>query len=327
MDQQEPKQIPRSRARKRTGFKTYLLIFLCIAVAGGLGFWYFSSPSLSTKALQKKSSPAETTATADKTPADSNPALQVSPDNQGTDKDAGTTIDIDEMKVEQSPSPEDQETDAQTGGGCDKRCGRIESFYSQLDEQAYVKAYKLSQPSEEHFRNLIVKLSQNPPVITRETDDLFTILKNTAHFFRIIGKNNIQLIKGILDQEKDSIEGILADYYAISNDPECLKKNMGIELPEKALYNYAGFFLNTMGGRLYLFRRDSFSRLPVSYYSILIIDQANRQGKNSDGIDIRPSITALISEIENTGNRLKLKDTYLDTLYELKERYPQEATQ
>ena len=94
-----------------------------------------------------------------------------------------------------------------------------------------------------------------------------------------------------------------------------------LTIPNDNLYDYAGFFLNTIGGRLYLFRRDSVSRMTVSYYAVLIIDKANRQGNSRLGIDLKPSIDSLIEEIENTGNNLKFKEEYLDTLYDLKEIY------
>ncbi len=38
---------------------------------------------------------------------------------------------------------------------------------------------------------LLQKLLDNPPVVIGETDDLFTLFQNTAHFFRILGKENI----------------------------------------------------------------------------------------------------------------------------------------
>jgi len=61
----------------------------------------------------------------------------------------------------------------------------------------------------------------------------------------------------------------------------------------------------------------------VNYYAILIVDRANQNGTNSHGIDLGPAITSLISEIENGGSQLKLRETYLDQLYALKEKYPE----
>lgn len=197
----------------------------------------------------------------------------------------------------------------------------MDRFYSHLDSQQYMRDFNLPELSKEYFSNLIQKLIDNPPIVTRETDDLFTLLKNTAHFFRVIGKKNILVLKGILDREKNSFETILKSFYQLTYKPEYLQKAYSITLDTTALYDYAGFFLHTMGGRLYLFRRDSTSRMAVSFYSILIIDRANDSGDSRHGIDIRPAIDSLIEEIENGGKNLQLRNSYLDTLYDLKEKY------
>lgn len=197
----------------------------------------------------------------------------------------------------------------------------LNDFYEHLDQQSYMKDFNLKEPSRIHFSNLLQKLIATPPVVANETDDLYTLLKNTAHFFRILGKENILILKGILDREKSSFENILKTFYRLTAYPEASAQEYSLILPKNALYDYAGFFLNTMGGRLYLFRRDSISRMAVSYYSILLIDNANDEGYNRYGVDIRPTIDSLIDEIEGTGNRLLLKEEYLDTLYDLKEKY------
>ncbi len=197
----------------------------------------------------------------------------------------------------------------------------LNTFYSHLDQQPYVKDFHLPESTKNHFSKLLQVLINNPPVITRETDDYFTLLKNTAHFFRVLGKDNIFFLKGILDREKDSFERILKIFYSLTDHPEFLKREYSLTIPKDNLYDYAGFFLNTIGGRLYLFRRDSASRMTVSFYAVLIIDKANRQGYSRLGIDLRPAIDSLIEEMENAGNKLKLKEEYLDTLFDLKEFY------
>ncbi len=197
----------------------------------------------------------------------------------------------------------------------------VHDFYSHLDNQNYLSSFNIPTSSEVHFTKLIKKLLNNPPVVSRETDDLFTILQNTAHFFRIIGKNNILLLKNILEGEKGSFESVLYNFYTLTTIANCPENNFSLSIPHSVLYDYAGFFLNTMGGRLYLFRRDSISRMTVSYYAVLIIDQANRIANNKHGIQLRNVINILISEIESTDNQLKLKETYLNTLYDLKVKY------
>ncbi len=204
---------------------------------------------------------------------------------------------------------------------CSEPAKQLDAFYSHLDKQAYIQAYKLQERSEVHFEKLIAKLLDNPPKVTRESDDLYTILRNTAHFFRISGKDNILMLKGILNSEKDSLEQILADYYFLVSTPECVHNKYAKNINDDALYEYACFFLNTMGGRLYLFRRDSESRMVVTYYAILLVDLANKQQNNRHGIALKPAINMLISEMETGGSQMKGAEEYLDILYDLKEEY------
>ncbi|WP_456473477.1 hypothetical protein [Desulfolithobacter sp.] len=202
---------------------------------------------------------------------------------------------------------------------CNELALRLRDFFTSLDKKEYIREFQLGKPSQDYFRDLAAKLLDNPPVVSREYDDLYTMLKNMAHFFRIIGKNNILLLKAIFDREGDRVEDVAADIYRFAT-LECKNNRFSFVLPLDKLYEYAGFFLNTIGGRSYLFRRDSQLRLLVNYYSTLIIDWANREDANRYGIDIRQVLPQLIREIE-TSNQLVYKETYLDKLYELREQY------
>ena len=204
---------------------------------------------------------------------------------------------------------------------CQEKSANIDGFFQHLDSRDYIQAFALGKKSSVYFPALIQRLVDKPPVVTGETSDLFTILQNTAHFFRIIGKKNILILKGILDREKATFEMVLADFYELTQQPQCLEKNFDLKITSESIYLYSGFFLNTMGGRLYLFRRDSMSRMVVNFYAILTIENANRQGRNKYGIEITSSVNGLIDEIESSKIDLKMRDYYLDTLYDLKEKY------
>jgi hypothetical protein len=217
-----------------------------------------------------------------------------------------------------SPVVQEQEINPQQQ--CEQLANDLNLFFSHLDNEAYIKEFNLNQSSLQYFSILTTKLLANPPVVTRESDDLYTILTNMAHFFRIIGQQNILLLKGILDRERDKIEDIAAELYKWTIVDQCRGDNFPITASLDKLYEYAGFFLNTMGGRSYLFRRDSRSRLLVNYYAILIIDQTNKEDMNRYGLDIRELIPRLIEEIEAT-NQLIYKEDYLDNLLDLQEEY------
>lgn len=334
MKDQSDKETPRSRVKK--GPNNIIYVVLALILVGVVGFYFYVQKSPSTPYNEDQT---ETNLTSDQT--GSSPG--VSSDLSSGDKTSGSgsetlgapsategifSPDLQSIETSgDSTASAEQQTDIANQGqpkteeDYKELIGEINSFYEHLDQQPYMQDFELKEPSKVHFSQLLQKLVDNPPVVSRETDDLFTLLKNTAHFFRILGKENIIILKGILDREKDSFESTLKTFYILTYQPEYLEKEYSLKIPFDALYDYAGFFLNTMGGRLYLFRRDSTSRLAVSYYAILVIDRANDEGSGYHGIDLKPAINSLIEEIENGGKRLRLKEEYLDKLYDLKEKY------
>jgi hypothetical protein len=215
---------------------------------------------------------------------------------------------------EVSPSPAEPDECLQTAD-------KILLFFEHLDGQNYVRDYGLNEATIDHFTGIINKLIANPPVVVRETDDLFAILKNMAHFFRVLGPRDILLIKDVLMHERELIEPTMALFYRWSKIVgRCDNKDIKIELPLAGLYEYAGYFLHTLGGQSYLFRRELFFRTLIRYYSILVIDRANSVDANRYGIDIRYTLDALIEEIQ--GNSfLENRKEYLENLIRLQEAY------
>lgn len=332
MSKEKKRRLSKSRAKK--GSKSFLLLAFAAVVIFIFGFYFYLhlSPSIHSSFRDNGSEDEGVQHNSVNTIAAKEDGVA------GRSPDSITIQQQHQSPQSLSSSGEEHDTDLRTSLllDTDTASGETEiapvrqyqylldelnQFYGHLDEQPYMKDFKLKEPSRDHFSKLIQKVVDNPPVVTRETDDLFTLLKNTAHFFRILGKDNILILKGILDREKESFEDVLQTFYNLTLHPEYLEDEYGITLPFDALYDYAGFFLNTMGGRLYLFRRDSTSRMAVSYYAILVVDRAGREGSEDHGIDLRPAIDFLIDEMETGGGRLRLRDEYLDTLYDLKEKY------
>ena len=340
MDEQKNKH--QTRVRPKRGSNTFPYVAITIVILLVIGFYFYMQKSVpnppinqatDTSAMEQENlpSPDPTTMSSiredgDLASTDSNtPKSQgvINPNDSltqdveskiysGVEPAASSAAETSSDSVQQSLPPKSNPQDL---------VAEINSFYTHLDQQPYMQGFGLKESSKQHFSKLLQKLVNNPPVVIRETDDLFTLLQNTAHFFRIIGKENINILKGILGNEQNSFEKILETFYALTYQPEVLKKEYSLSIPTDALTDYAAFFLNTMGGRLYLFRRDSTSRMVVSYYAIITIDRANLAGNGGHGIDIRPAIQSLIEEIENGGRRLQLREQYLDTLYDLQEKY------
>ena len=198
---------------------------------------------------------------------------------------------------------------------------KILLFFEHLDRQNYIREFTIKGSTLDHIAGIINKLMANPPVVVRETDDLFAILHNMAHFFRILGPKDILLIKDVLINDQELVEPTMALFYKWSEiEPECPDKELNINLPLAGLYEYAGYFINTLGGQSYLFRRALYLRLLIRYYSILIIDRANSVDANRYGIDIRYTLGALISELQ-TNVDLENSQVYLENLINLQESY------
>ena len=311
---------------KSNGYVSYIVIaILAIIILILLGIFFFA-PETITKFSQtaSRSSREQQSMQGGGTTNGSGQSTQLS-DTKLTDQSIATQNGA-SANAGSNGDGQGQEGSAATGNARENDSANIlvndiDAFFATLDSRDYIKDFKLDAPSNVYFPELIQKLIDNPPVVSGETDDLFTILQNTAHFFRILGKKNILVLKGILDRERDTFEQTLADFYQLTEDEKILKKHFDLTIDDDELYAYAGFFLNTMGGRLYLFRRDSMSRMVVSYYAIMTIDKANREGRNKYGIEIKDAIDNLIIEIESSRIKLKMRDEYLDRLYDLKIKY------
>ncbi|MFC1798410.1 hypothetical protein ACFLZL_01205 [Thermodesulfobacteriota bacterium] len=203
---------------------------------------------------------------------------------------------------------------------CDRLKRQIIAFFEYLDEQNYVLAYRFEEKTLPLFQNMLVTASQNLPVNIAETRDILTLLHNIAHFYRAFGKKRCLLIKDILRHESDFIEPVLATFFAYLFRHNGCKDPIVTNPSPEVLYNYAGFFLNTIGGRSYLFRRNPLLRILLNYYCVIILDRANNDKLNHYGIDIRPYINRSIFEIRNHKG-LQNRREYLSRLNRLQSKY------
>jgi hypothetical protein len=307
-ENQEP--TPRKSRKKSSPWPIAFIAVLVMAVLAGA--WFLFLPGTQTPDSRLEAvTPADTT-------TEKPPELQKPHQPEQVEEEESPQTDLPSDAEESTLVIAPRELTPQQQ--CDQLAEKLLPFFNNLDSEPYIKDFKLKQPSLQYFNELTTKLLANPPVVTRESDDLYTILTNMAHFFRIIGPRNILLMKTILDRERDKIEDVAAELYQWTIVGRCTGHTFQMNASLDQVYEYAGFFLNTMGGRSYLFRRDSRSRLLVNYYAILIVDRANKENMNRHGLDIREIIPRLIGEIEAT-NQLIYKEDYIDTLLELHEKY------
>ncbi len=196
----------------------------------------------------------------------------------------------------------------------------VMEFFSYIEDKGYLLNYSIEERAYERFEKIIESLRESSPVVSGETQDLMTILKNIAYFYRVLGKQNIFLLRDIINKERALMEHVMEIFFnwinplAMTEDPEV------VSMPFSTWYEYSAFFLHTIGGQAYLMRRDSKIRILTTYYCVIVLDRANRLELNRYGLDIRPYIDSVIRDIENYRD-LKNRKKYLHTLEEIKTRY------
>ncbi|NNF98405.1 MAG: hypothetical protein HKM93_03430 [Desulfobacteraceae bacterium] len=203
---------------------------------------------------------------------------------------------------------------------CDETNRRVMALFSYMDEQKYLPAHDMDMPFHGFFNQMTIVLSTKAPLLTGELEDILSLLRNVTHFYRILGKNRLKLMKEIVVNETEIIEPAFAILFNWATTCPDQYTASGASLIREDLYNYAGYFLNTLGGRSYLLRRESKIRILVSYYSILILDIANDEKLNRVGIDIRPHIDFLFYDIINQTGWM-YKEQYLSELAALRGKY------
>jgi len=218
-----------------------------------------------------------------------------------------------EIKQPQSMEPQEY---------CAKMENDIRDFFKYLDKKNYIQHLNERMDTYAEFKRILKQLSSNLPIPAGEGIDSIVMTKNIFYIFRILGKTDIRLVKEITINESETMElnlEIFNRWLLLGNqcpDPDEMRPSFDV------LYQYAGFFLNTIGGRAYLSRRPMALRMLLSYYSLLIVHEADRKGRNTYGIDLFPYIAPLLTEMAIYPD-LKLKKEYIQKLNQMESYYLQ----
>jgi hypothetical protein len=203
------------------------------------------------------------------------------------------------------PSPEETER-------------RVKAFFSYLDSRSYIRTYKLEGGVYREYLAAVGALSLNPPKLG-QTASLQEMKRNISYFYRVLGKQRLKLLADILQHEPEIIEPTLRVFYRWYTDSgpsDAAKGRPSLG----TMYAYASYLVETFGGRSYLLRRDSRTRLLMLYYCILVLDRADDQKLNPYGIDIRPLIAATAKDMRSQKG-LSYQKQYIADLDRLARKY------
>jgi hypothetical protein len=206
----------------------------------------------------------------------------------------------------------------------EENCVQIEKnvldVFRYLDKKDYIRKIDAELETLKIFRGLIRKLSSQPPIPAGEALDSFVITKNIFYFYRLLDDQEIRLLQEIIKNETDALEMNLDLFFKwFTTGNRCPDKKR-IRPSIDTLYPYAGYLINSIGGRAYLFRRRVALRLLLSYYCLLIVHEADKNGKNSYGIDIFPQIVMLREEMSYYSD-FYFQKAYIEKLDELSSYY------
>ncbi len=222
-------------------------------------------------------------------------------------------------RTDEQPAPQAADEDRKARY-CKMMKQYVRDYFDYLDTQKYVQNLNAGQSSYARFKQVMDRLSAHPPIPAGEGVDPAIMVKNIYFFCRALDKKDLYLIKEVVSHDRDDLEdnmGLFYQWLMLGKrcpDPNHVRPSFDV------LYRYAGFFLNTTGGRAYMFRRGLKVRLLVSYYAVQIIYQADKAGKNNYGINVLPYIKMLTEEMKNYPDLL-YKDAYLKTLSKIKAYY------
>ncbi|MBT3257235.1 MAG: hypothetical protein HN366_12370 [Deltaproteobacteria bacterium] len=214
----------------------------------------------------------------------------------------------------------DEGTTARKARYCDLVNQYVQDFFQYLDTKKYVQRLELGETAYARFKQILERLAAKPPIPAGEGVDPAIMVKNIYFFCRALDKKDLRLIKQVVSNDRDTLEDNMGMLYQWAMLGKGCPNPGDVRPSFDVLYRYAGFFLNTTGGRAYMFRRGLKVRLLVSYYSVQIIYQADKAGRNNYGIDVLPHIKMLMEEMGNYPD-LQYKETYLETLIKIKTFY------
>jgi hypothetical protein len=162
-------------------------------------------------------------------------------------------------------------------------------------------------------------LASHPPRLTSELKRLDSVLANIFHIFRVLRGERIDLMRQMLREEESLAEPAAMALYRWLISREGCARSGRTQIRLEPLYDYAGFFFQSVGGQAYLRRRAPAVEALASFYALLIIDRALEQNHNPHGIDPRAEIERTRQLLEN--RPFIFGDRYLEILDGMKMRW------
>ena len=117
-----------------------------------------------------------------------------------------TATDLNTVFGAEKPAP----GDAFDTVDCRQVTAQVMAFFDYLDSKAYLIWPGINMRAEALFVEISSQLAAKPPINVGEMEELYSLVRNVTHFYRVLGKDRIQLIKEILKSESAVVEPAMA---------------------------------------------------------------------------------------------------------------------
>ena len=140
------------------------------------------------------------------------------------------------------------------------------------------------------LRTAAEELGARPPDVRSELLSHGQMIENVFHLFRTLGRERVSALGRVLweDQELAEPAGFVLARWLMSR-AACAGSGR-TSLTRDALYDWSAYFLTTLGGQAYMRRRTPRTEGLVSLWSLVMLDQAQREHHDPAGVDLRPGI-------------------------------------
>lgn len=184
--------------------------------------------------------------------------------------------------------------DADSGVTCDQILDDYRSVLSRMDRE-------LNRPegeAETLFGEALRALAARPPVPSGELSSYESVLGNTFHLFRALGRNRLAAVLAYSGQGDRLLEPFAAAGYSYLVSRERCRDASEARLSLAQLAGYGTFLMDTLGGQAYLHRRTPRQEALITLYALLIADEAIEKGADPHGFDPRPHLARCRTLIE-----------------------------
>ncbi len=206
---------------------------------------------------------------------------------------------------------------------CDAAFARVQALCARLDDRDYVRDWKLPGGVLGLVVGVSNDLAARPPADTSGSKDPDALAHGVAHLYRVLGEERLARLLTLVRSEPEMAEPMAMALYRWTAARERCGPGVPAPMALRAQYDYAAYFVRSVGGQAYLRRRPPRLEALASLYAVLTLDAAISAGHDPLGIDLRPEIErarALVS-----GSDLLFRSRYLDVLGGIDRRWRERA--